>query len=412
MKIFKILFLVIVMLTSTACAANKGATPAELSKTINHFSWNYFSKLDKDKNIFYSPYSIATAFSVVANGATGQTQKEILSVLNAKDIKTLNAQFKNFRAVMDKDYGKGTTLNEADLILVDKHFIGKGLNAKFKKAITDSYKAEVDSADFVGNVDGEKERIKNWVAENTNNFIPDYQSIVEKDTIVDILNVIYFKGKWESQFDAKKTWKSDFTNKDGSKSKVQMMAQTFKNKVAYYADEKYMAIALPYQKNLAAMYVILPKDETDLNVAESWDAEDVAYKENFLANLKAAPYFRGIVETFIPKFELDIRNSLNYDLQAMGIKRAFTDAAEFNNIVKNTQLKISNAVHQAKVKVDEEGTEAAAVTEINLTRATAIDTPKVIYFRADRPFLFVIRDVKSEIDLFTGVVNSLESSAE
>ena len=412
MKILKALMLVVLILaTSTACAADNRAALkdfGEISKTVNNFSWNYYRQLDKSKNIFYSPYSIAAAFSIVANGATGQTQKEILNVLNTKEIKNLNGDFENFRALMEKNYSDETVLKEADLILVNKNHIGKGINSKFEKVVKEIYQSEIDAADFSGNTDAEKARIQNWVAKNTNDFIPNYEASISADTIVDILNVIYFKGSWQSPFETSKTWKSDFTNNNGKKSKVQMMSKTFEDSIAYYADEKYMAVALPYKNNLAAMYIILPRRENDLNVAEDWDAEEISYRENFLSNLKHAPIFDGIVEFFMPKFELDIKNKLNDDLQAMGINRAFTDDAEFYNIVKKMQLKISNATHQAKVKVDEEGTEAAAVTEIDMVKATAVPIqPRTIYFRADRPFLFVIRDVASEVDLFTGVVNSL-----
>ena len=404
MKVFSVLFLIIFLLNSTALAA-----PNELPKTVNNFNWNYFKNLDKDKNIFYSPYSIAAAFSVIANGATAQTQKEILSALSAKNVKILNDGFKNFRADMKKNYRGGVTLKEADLILIDKNFIGKGINSKFKDTVEDFYDAQIDAANFTGNLGGEKLRIKNFVAENTDNFISDYQSSAEENTVLDLLNVIYFKGDWQNKFDSAKTWKSYFTNKNGSKVRLQMMAQSFKDKIRYYADEKFMAIELPYQDNLAAMYLILPRMENTLNVAEMWDAEENFYKENFLANLKSAPIFDGTVEVFLPKFELDIKNNLTEDLQKMGIRRAFTDSAEFSNIIKKTKLKISNATHQAKVTVDETGTEAAAVTEIVMVKSTAAPTPPhVIYFRADRPFLFVIRDVNSDVDLFTGAVNELK----
>ena len=409
MKIFSVLVLIIFVLTSSKVfAAETRADFEELSETVNNFNWNYFSKLDKDKNILYSPYSIAAAFSIVANGATGRTQREILNALSTKNIQTLNDGFKNFRAVMEKNYSDGTILKEADLILIDKNFTGNGINSNFQDSVEEFYNAQIDAADFGGNLDGEKERIRDWVAENTDNFISDYKSAAEIDTVLDLLNVIYFKGKWVNPFDAEKTWKSNFTNNDGSKSKVQMMAQSFKNKIRYYADEKFMAIEIPYEKKFAAMYVILPRNEDALNVAELWDAEKNSYKENFLANLKAAPIFNGTVEVFIPKFELDIKNKLNEDLQRMGIRRAFNDNAEFSNIIKRTQLKISNATHQAKIKVDEEGTEAAAVTEITMVRATATAPSRRIYFKADRPFLFLIRDLQSETDLFTGAVNTLK----
>lgn len=412
MKIFQILFLIIfVVTTSTACAADTRAVSVSnsLSKNVNTFNWKYFAQIDKDRNIFYSPYSIAAAFSIVANGATGQTQKEILAALNSKSIDTLNNDFENFRNFIEKNYRSGTLLNEADLILVNQNYIGKGINSKFQKLVEKVYRSEVDAADFTGNPDGEKDRIKQWVSKNTNAFIPNYEASIAPDTIVEIWDVIYFKGKWENQFDTSKTWKSDFLNKDGSKSKVQMMSKTFEDSIAYYADEKYMGIELPYQNNLAAMYVILPVDENNLNFAYDWDAEEISYRENFLSNLKNAPVFDGKVEVFIPKFELDIKNELNEYLQAMGINLAFTNNAEFYNIVKKMQLKISKATHQAKVKVDESGTEAAAVTEITMVKSTAVATPpKTIYFRADRPFLFVIRDVQSEVDLFTGVINELK----
>ena len=410
MKIFQILFLIIfVVTTSTACASNTGEVSNNLSKNVNHFGWNYFKNLDKSQNIFYSPYSISAAFSIVANGATGNTQKEILTALNAKNIAYLNDDFENFRNFIDENYRVDTILQAADLILVNKNYIGKGINSKFQKIVQNVYRSEVDAADFTENPDAEKARIKNWVAKNTDAFIPNYEATIDAETIVDILDVIYFKGKWASAFDESKTWKSNFTDNDGSKCKVQMMSKTFEDSIAYCADEKFMAISIPYKDNLAAMYVILPRDENNLNVAEMWDAEEISYRENFLANLKSAPLFDGKVEVFIPKFELDIKNNLNDSLQAMGINLAFTDNAEFHNIVKKMHLKISEANHQAKIKVDESGTEAAAVTEITMVALTAVAAPpKTIYFRADRPFLFVIRDVQSDINLFAGVVNSLK----
>ena len=410
MKIFQILILIIfVVTTSTACAADKIVVTNNLSKNVNSFSRNYFSTLDKTKNIFYSPYSIAAAFSIVANGATGKTQKEILAALNAKSVNDLNDEFKNFQKYVKKNYGGGTLLNVSDLILVNKNYIGKGINSKFKRIVEEVYHSELEEADFVGNLEDEKTRIQSWVARSTNAFITDYEASIDADTIVDILDVIYFKGKWNSAFDTSKTWKSNFKNNDGTTSKVQMMSKTFEDSMVYYTDGKYIGIVMPYQKNLAAMYLILPIDENNLNVAESWDAETISYRENFLSNLNNAGTYEGKVEVFVPKFELDIKADLNEKLQAMGINLAFTDNAEFYNIVKKMQLKISKAIHQAKIKVDESGTEAAAVTEITMLESMAVATPpKTIYFRADRPFLFFIRDVQSEIDLFTGVVNELK----
>ena len=124
--------------------------------------------------------------------------------------------------------------------------------------------------------------------------------------------------------------------------------------------------------------------------------------------MKKSPAFDGEVVVRLPKFELDIENNLVENFKAMGIKKSFTDDAEFFYIVKDTSLKIGNAQHRAKVKVDEQGTEAAAVTEITIVEATAVpdfQPPRRVYFLAERPFLFVIRDVESDTILFAGAVN-------
>lgn len=157
------------------------------------------------------------------------------------------------------------------------------------------------------------------------------------------------------------------------------------------------------------MYLILPADD-DLDVADTWNAETFEYREKFFDALKNSPAFDGEVVVRLPKFESDIENNLVENFKAMGMKKSFTDAAEFFNIVKDTPLKIDNVQHRAKVKVDEQGTEAAAVTEVVMVKATAapnFQPPQRVYFIANRPFLFVIRDVDSGVILFAGVVNKL-----
>jgi len=186
-----------------------------------------------------------------------------------------------------------------------------------------------------------------------------------------------------------------------------MMHATFKNKIACRADDKFKGIVLPYSAN-AAMYLILPADDNALDVAELWNNQTADYRANFLDGLKNSHAFDGKVVVRLPKFELDIENSLVKNFKAMGIRRAFEDNAELFNIVKDTSLKIGDAKHRAKVQVDEQGTKAAAVTEISLLKTTAVPNPppqKIFYFYADRPFLFVIRDVESGVTLFAGVAN-------
>ncbi len=399
MKKFLVAVILMLSLTLTACAE-----PARnLSTSVDEFCWKYFATLNRDENIFYSPYGINSALSILANGATGDTLKEILAALEADNLENLNACHKNFSEYAAQNYDN---FAEANLLLIDKKIIGRGLDKNFKRVVTDVYKSAAREADFENNLVGEKQKISRWVSEKTKNFIPDYKSIATQSTLTDLLNVVYFKGTWAIPFKARATDKSEFKNRDGSTVAVDMMNKTFDNQISYREDDKFKGIELPYSAN-AAMYLIMPVDNS-LNVAEAWNSETFAYRADFLDGLKNSSKFRGEVIVRLPKFELDIENNLVENLKAMGIKRAFTNGAEFFNIIKETALKIDNAQHRAKVKVDEQGTEAAAVTEIIMVETVAMpdpEPPRRVYFIAERPFLFVIRDVQSGTILFAGVVN-------
>ena len=375
----KLLITLIILLNVSTCAA------------ADNFCWKYFTTLNKNENIFYSPYGIETALGILANGASGDTQKEILNALNAVNVETLN---KNFSA----------NIISANLLLIDKKVIGNGINKNFKRVVNDIYNSDVREADFENNLDGEKLKITRWVSDKTKNFIPNYQSIATKSTLTDLLNVVYFKEDWLFPFKAEGTAKNIFKNRDGSISEVDMMNKTFKRKISYREDENFKGIVLPYTSG-AKMCLIMPKDDADLNIAEKFAA-----RADFLDKLKNSSAFNGDVVVRIPKFELDIENNLVESFKALGIKKSFTDDAEFFNIINDTSLKIGNAQHRAKIKIDEQGTEAAAVTEIAMVETTAAfdaEPPKKAYFIADRPFLFVIRDVQSDKILFAGVVNHL-----
>ena len=397
MKIFKLAVLAAMTLIGNTSYA------AALSESVNGFSRAYFATLNHDENIFYSPYSIAAALSLVANGATGDTQREILSALHADSLENLNAEFKNFRSTIAENYSGTNILRDANLILVNKNFIGNGVNPSFKNSARNIYGAEIRAADFAGNLNGEKKKIAVWIDKKTNHFLPNYQSSANSATVVDLLNVVYFKGTWNFPFDAESTADKNFTNRDGSTASVKMMRKTFDHEISYAENDSFKGIEIPYKNSAAAMYVILPKSDSNLKIADKLDAE------NFIAQIAAAPKFNGEVSVWLPKFELDIKNNLVDDLKAIGIERAFSNDAEFFNLVQNVQLKIDSATHQAKIRVDESGTEAAAVTEFTFeTTAMPPQYRKFVEFHADRPFFFVIRDVESGVNLFTGVVNHLD----
>lgn len=401
----KFIVAVIVLLSLTSCA---GAEPARnLATSVDAICWKLFATLDKGENIFYSPYGIHAAFSIVANGATGTTRKEILDAMEADNVDALNDWHKNFAEIVKKNYGDDVFFAESNLLLINKQLVKGGLDENFKRVVTDVYKSEVRKAKFSGDITDETEKITRWVSDKTKGFIPDYVPSVFPDSMTDLLNVIYFKGKWAMPFKKSATVKQKFTASTGEKFPTDMMKKVFKETIPYYADDKFKGIKLPYSTG-AAMYLIMPVDENSFNVAELWNNESFAYRENFLDGLKNSYPFDGEVVVNLPKFSMSFQIILTDNLKAIGISQAFTNSAELLNIVKDTSLKINTAMHCARIEVDEEGTEAAAVTEITMVETTAMPNPQPprrVYFIADRPFLFVIRDVESNVMLFAGVVN-------
>lgn len=405
MKKFLLVVILLLSLLNVGCAEPQKNFPIG----VDDFSWKYFATLDHNKNIFYSPYGLDTALSILANGATGKTQKEILNALAADDLAALNDQHKNFAALIQKNYSVDNIFMTTNLLLVDKKISGQGLNQNFQRVAEKIYNSEVRTADFENNLAAEKNNIAHFVKDKTNGFIPNYNSIVTANTLTDLLNVVYFKGNWAFPFAAIDTHKRDFKNLDGSSNKVDMMSKVFEDCLAYHEDHNFKAIKLPYRQSNAAMFVILPADDNALDIAERWQKLSPNDRANFLHALKTSPAFNGEVVVRLPKFELDITNNLVDNLKAMGIENSFSGGAEFFNIVNGAPLKIENAQHRAKVKVDELGTEAAAITEISL-EVTALPPqfqPPKVYFVADRPFLFLLRDTQANITLFVGVVNNL-----
>ena len=406
MKKFLIALMILLSLSSVG-----SAEPARnLATSVDAFCWKYFATLDKDRNIFYSPYGIHAALSIVANGASGDTLKEILNALEVDNVDALNDGHKNFAATIEKNYRDGNLFAESNLLLINKKLVKGGLDENFQRVLTNVYNSEVRKAPFTSSFDdAEAKKITRWVSDKTDGFIPNYYPLLLSNSLTDLLNVICFKGKWAIPFNTSSTVHKDFTNRAGEKSTVDMMSKVFKDAIAYRADDKFKGIRLPYSTG-AEMYLIMPVDDNALNVAELWNAETFSYRADFLDDLKNSYPFDGEVVVNLPKFGMSFQVVLSENLQDIGINRAFTDNAELFNIVKGMPLKINTAMHCARIEVDEEGTKAAAVTEITMVETTATPNPQPprrVYFIAERPFLFVIRDVESNVTLFAGVANKI-----
>ena len=400
MKIFLTTVLALLCLSNVACAQSR-----KLSTSVNEFCHKFFDTLDINDNTVFSPYGIHAALGMLANGATGETQAEILRVLAVDDITALNEAHKNFYATVSKSYRDENVFRSVNLLPVDKKAATRGLNEKFCRIVTDDYNSDVRTFDFSGNIDRERQKLARFVAEKTSGLIQDYRPVVDENTQAELFNVVYFKGAWQFPFDECGTDTDDFTNYDGSTTQVFMMDATFREKIAYFADEKFCGIKLPYTSG-AAMFVIMPVDEKSLYATELWSDESAAYRESFLDALNKSPAFDGKVFVRLPKITFDFETFLAQNLMKLGIRKAFTSDAEFPNIVNGTQLKVGGANHRAAILVDEQGTQAAAVTEIPMLVDIATpEPPEEVYFHANRPYIFVIRDSETDMTLFVGAVN-------
>ena len=405
MKKFLMAVIMLLSVMNIACAEPE----RNLSTGVNEFCWKYFATLDKTENIFYSPYGIHAALSILANGASGDTRQEILHALSVDNVENLNDEHKRFSELVLKTYDDKNFFKEFNLLLVKKNIFGRGLDKKFQRVVTDVYKSDVRKADFSDNLDGERQNITRWVSDKTQGFIPNYYPLAFPGAMTDLLNVVCFKGEWAMPFNERDTSLQGFRNYDGSIDEYPMMSKVFKDAIPYRADEKFKGIILPYSAG-AAMYLILPADDNALNVAELWNAESFSYRADFIDGLRNSPAFDGEVIVRMPRSGMNFETILVDSLQAMGMEKSFSNDAEFFNIVNGEQLKIGNAKHCARIKIDEQGTEAAAVTEITMLEATAtpdFKPPRRVYFIADRPFLFVVRDLESNVTLFAGVFNKL-----
>ena len=219
----------------------------------------------------------------------------------------------------------------------------------------------------------------------------------------DLHLVVYFKGDWEYKFDAENTDDDDFTDSSGNVSAVPMMCKKITGSLKYYADDKYRGIELPYKMDgediILAMYIVIPLDGGN-GCIDSWKKESPEYREGFIEKIRGSDGYRDI-RIHLPKFEMEKELDLQKILMKMGMTISFSGSAEYTKILDGTDLVVGGAKHQAKIKVDEEGTEAAAVTEIILEKAALPSNP-FMEFYCNIPFVFTISEMTTGTNLFMG----------
>jgi serpin B len=361
----------------------------------NQFAFDLYAKLASgDGNLFFSPYSISTAMGMTWAGARGNTESQMAQVMHfeanqAAEHAAFGGLQTQLNAIQEK---KQVALNIANGLWAQQDH--KFLPAFLKIAEKD-YAAKVEQADFRTAADSVRKDINDWVSDKTAGRLRDLvgPGAVDRMTRLVLVNAIYFKGQWLTQFKASDTHPAPFKTTPEQSAMTEFMHQTAN--FGYAEADGLQLLELPYAGGDLSMVVVLPAETNGLKWLENGLSADKL--SGWLASAR-----KQKVEVYLPKFTLTGQFMLGDTLRAMGMTDAFRPEADFSGMDGNRDLYISAVIHKAYVDVNEEGTEAAAATAVTM-RALAIARPiDIPVFRADHPFLFLIREVHSGSILFLG----------
>ena len=371
--------------------------PQDIASANNDFAINFYKSIYHERmneNIFFSPTSMVTAFSMLYEGAREDTATQMEDVFGFEpDTQSRHKSITELMSSLNRN--DSSTLTMANALWIAKQY---DLYESYIDTVRQVYLADVENVDFTEPDDGVK-KINNWAAEKTNDKIK--KVISEKDvnalTLAVLNNAIYFKGTWLTQFSKEDTMQKDFwTGKDVEADFMNI----FSNRFNYTIVNGTQVLQLPYEGNRLSMLLILPNDLNGIS-----DLEE-SLSTTMIKEWRDALYETD-VDISIPKFEIKTKYELNDILIEMGMTDAFDEnkanlsgIADINKLGGN--IYVDKATQDAYVKVNEEGTEAAAVTTIII--AIEQESPPTPYFNANHPFLFLIQDDQSGAILFMGKI--------
>ncbi|MEX0704772.1 MAG: serpin family protein [Planctomycetales bacterium] len=367
----------------------------------NRFAFDLYRKLraDQSGNLFYSPYSISTALAMTYAGADGETATQMARALR-------------FDLPADKlhpAYRELTGLIQPDTSAADAHYTLKVANRlwgqqgydfrpEYLRLTREQYRAELAQLDFRQQPEQARKAINDWIEQQTERKIKDLIPAGALDSLTRLVltNAIYFKGDWAEPFEKRATQTADFHVTGDKTTKVPLMHRT--GNVSYADLGGAQIVELPYAEDAVSMLVLLPREIDGLPaLEEKLTAENLA---EWTGKLR-----RQQVRLFLPRFKLTEQFQLNGVLQSLGMTDAFIpEQADFSGMNGRRDLFITAVVHKAFVDVNEEGTEAAAATGVIVGVTSAPAEPTT--FRADRPFVFLIRDKATGSILFVGRVRN------
>ncbi|MFB2923377.1 MULTISPECIES: serpin family protein [Aerosakkonema] len=380
--------------TNTSFTKQARSMNNKLVTANTNFGFKLFGQIFRQnsrENIFVSPTSVAIALSMTYNGASGTTQQAMAQTLQLQGM-SLNEINQSQLALINILQNPDT---KVQLSIANSLWAKKDVTFKpdFLQKSKEFYKAQVTNLDFAN--PNSPSIINGWVNQNTNGKIPKIIDRINPDDILFLINAIYFKGSWTKEFPKNATQQRPFTLLNGTRKQHPLMSQT--GRFGYYENQSFQAISLPYGTRRLSMYVFLPKQNVNQQsfynnlTAENWEQ----WMNQFVSR-------QGTI--VLPRFKLEYEVTLNQALQALGMGIAFQDRANFSAMTA-VPAKINQVKHKTFVEVNEEGTEAAAVTSVGVT-ATSVQIPQQEPFRmvVDRPFFCAIRDNQTGTILFMGSI--------
>jgi serpin B len=344
-------------------------------------------------NLFFSPYSISTCLAMTYAGARGVTDMQMARVLRfGQGQAAVHSSFGELQQQLNgSEKEKGIQLDLANALWTER---GEAFLPAFLKIAADDYQADVKEADFETGANALRLEINRWVARKTQDKIRDILSPgdVSSDTRLVLANAIYFKGAWARPFETNATSEQAFHISTTNQAETLLMVHV--DNVKYTENNDFQAVELPYSGNNLSMLILLPRQIDALGQIEKQLSP--TFLDSLLARLK-----KQKVKIFLPRFKLGSRYRLERALAKMGMPDAFSpEKADFSGLNGARSLYIDLVIHKAWVEVTEAGTEAAAATVVAMVAGAAPSAPPL--FRADHPFIFLIRDTRSGSILFLG----------
>ena len=354
----------------------------------NEFAWRLTRKVwaqnTEKKSLILSPLSVQYALGMLGNGADETVAKQLADVLGYEGVNAINefcAKLIECLPAVDTS----VTLALANGVLVKKEYT---LKAPFKNAVTNYYDALVESMSF-GDPNAVMKYVNDWCYKHTYGRIKDVLKEVDPDAFMYLMNAIYFYSKWTKPFEKANTRNEDFHSLSGTAVKVGMMHQTLDT--SYGENDACQSVSIPYGNRRFVLTVYLPKSEKGLAALLDQPQENLAKPYEYCHVILSLPGFRT-------DYEIDMKNLL----AGMGLP-----LSPYNELVEKSKgaPEISKVIHKANITVNESGTEAAAVTVIEMrdfASAEPMPEPRTVTFTADHPFLYTITEATSGVILFTG----------